>query len=409
MSVNSAQLLLVHPTGSEFSRNAALAFEEAGCLSEFWTSLVWNTEWRLNSILPAHIRRELARRSFAKPLMKTMRTSPFREAGRLLAMKLKLSKLIHHERGICCIDAVYRSLDKRVAQRLNSNSKINTVYGYEDGALEIFRAAAHRGMKCIYDLPIGYWRAGREIQREEAERKPEWASTLSANLDSDEKLERKDQELVLADKIIVASTFTLNTLSQAKGIKAKVSVVPYGSPTVGPERQVSKSGKLKVLFVGILSQRKGISYVFDSVKPLQDHVELTVIGRPPGECAVLNEHLKKHRWIPSLPHAKLIEEMGQHDVLVFPSLFEGFGLVILEAMSRGLPAIVTPHTAGPDFITDGIDGFIVPIRSASAITEKLSVLVRDRQRLNEMGIAARATAQKHSWETYRRKLIESVL
>lgn len=92
--------------------------------------------------------------------------------------------------------------------------------------------------------------------------------------------------------------------------------------------------------------------------------------------------------------------MRRSDVFVFPSLFEGFGLVILEAMAQGLPVITTPHTAGPDLIADGVDGFIVPIRDAPAIAARLDSLHRDRDRLAAMGAAARAKAFSFTWTAY---------
>jgi glycosyltransferase involved in cell wall biosynthesis len=408
-SVNSQRILLAHPTGSAFSRNAALAFAESGRLAEFWTCVAWNTESMLHRMLPGALRAEAGRRSFPVPVRKLTRTSPWRELGRLLAGKLHLPGLTEHERGVFCVDAVYKHLDDCVARRIEKLSQVGAVYGYEDGALHTFRAATRAGLKRIYDLPIGYWRVGRKIQEEEAALKPEWASTLSANLDSAGKLERKDRELELAETIIVASRFTLDTLADAPKVKARIKIVPYGAPPVSTPVVKPRSGKLKALFVGILSQRKGISYVFDAVKPIADHVDLTLIGRPGGRCPALERELSSHRWIPSLPHAQILEEMERHDVLLFPSLFEGFGLVILEAMSRGLPVITTSHTAGPDIIKDGVDGFIVPIRSAEAITQHLTTLMRDRERLQSMGEAARRTAAGCSWENYRRTLVDSVL
>ena len=100
--------------------------------------------------------------------------------------------------------------------------------------------------------------------------------------------------------------------------------------------------------------------------------------------------------------------MGRQDVLVFPSLFEGFGLVLLEAMSRGTTVITTAHTAGPDVLTDGEDGFLVPIRSAEAIRERLEGLVREPGRCRAMGEAARKKAAACSWEAYRRGVVEAV-
>jgi glycosyltransferase involved in cell wall biosynthesis len=96
--------------------------------------------------------------------------------------------------------------------------------------------------------------------------------------------------------------------------------------------------------------------------------------------------------------------MVYHDVLVLPSLHEGFGLVIGEAMGQGVVVITTAHTAGPDLISDGLDGFVVPIRSAEAIEEKLSLLQRDRELLRAMQTAAQAKARSMKWENYRHRL-----
>ena len=125
-------------------------------------------------------------------------------------------------------------------------------------------------------------------------------------------------------------------------------------------------------------------------------------------CAPLNRAVQTYRWIPSLPHEQVLAEIAQHDVLVLPSLFEGFGLVILEAMSRGVPVIATPHTAGRDLISDGIDGYLVPIASSTAIAEKLEEMIRDPERCLAMKHAARATAERYTWAAYRRSLVEAI-
>ena len=98
--------------------------------------------------------------------------------------------------------------------------------------------------------------------------------------------------------------------------------------------------------------------------------------------------------------------MQQHDVLVLPSLFEGFGLVILEAMAQRLPVITTAHTAGPDVISQGVDGFIVPIRSAEAIAARLDQLASTPHLLQEMKQAAQEKAKSQRWENYRESLVQ---
>ncbi len=116
------------------------------------------------------------------------------------------------------MDAVYRALDARVAARLQQDPDIDAVYAYEDGAWASFRSARELGVKAIYELPIGYWRFSRKLLEEEAVREPEWATTLRGNHDSTEKLSRKDEELALADHILVPSEFVRKTLSGVAGV-----------------------------------------------------------------------------------------------------------------------------------------------------------------------------------------------
>src|SRR5439155_16334860 len=94
------------------------------------------------------------------------------------------------------------------------------------------------------------------------------------------------------------------------------------------------AGRIKVLYAGSLRTRKGLSYLLDAVEKLKGAVAMTLLGRKAASgCAPLESAVRKHRWLPTLSHAGVLREMQSHDVLVLPSLFEGFGLVILEAMA----------------------------------------------------------------------------
>ncbi len=366
-------ILLSHPTANQNVRQAALAFAEENLLAEFWTCLNWNEGGVLDRYLPARLRNELRRRSFPDQVKPFIKTFLWREAGRLLSQQLGLRSLTRGETGIFSVDAVYFALDRHVARCLSKSRGIKAVYAYDNGALESFRAARSRGLKCIYEHPIVYWREVRRYQQEEAELHPEWKPTLGALQDSEEKLARKDAELALADVVIVPSTFSKNSLNQAPGLKASVQVVPYGAPSVSYAASENRSGKLAVLFVGALTQAKGLSYLLKAAEKLERQIDLTLIGQRVSSVVPAPALLDKHRWIPSLANDDLLREMARHDVLVLPSLHEGFGLVIGEAMAQGLVVIATTHTAAPDLIQDGVDGFLVPIRSDQAIAEKLEI------------------------------------
>ena len=100
------------------------------------------------------------------------------------------------------------------------------------------------------------------------------------------------------------------------------------------------------------------------------------------------------------PREALLREMSEADVFVFPSLFEGFALVILEAMAAGLPVITTPNTAGPDLIEDGKEGLIVPAGDANALREAMQSLLHNPERARSMGRAAHEKAKEFTWERY---------
>ena len=134
-------ILLSHPTGNEFVREAVRALNEAGLLSEFWTSVSWNQHHFLNRIVPRSVSRELGRRTFSHVRPDQLHCYPWIELGRLAARQLNLSSLLRHEEGKFSVDGTYRALDSRVAARLPFASQIRGVYAYEDGALASF----HRG------------------------------------------------------------------------------------------------------------------------------------------------------------------------------------------------------------------------------------------------------------------------
>jgi glycosyltransferase involved in cell wall biosynthesis len=357
--------------------------------------------------------KDLKRRSLEPTWQTYTRSNPFFELGRLLASKLHLGCFVKHEKGFFCVDRVYHMHDLWVAKNLEKIKKkgLTGVYAYEDGALATFTKAKELGLTCIYDLPIGYWRSARMLMQEEFDINPEWATTITGFNDSPTKLEKKDRELALAEVIFVASSFTKKTLEDYPGTLAEIKVIPYGFPEVKRKKvyQPLVNRKLKILFIGGISQRKGISYLFDAIEGMKDQVDLTIVGhKSVSNCKVLNEALEKHHWIQSLSHDQVLDCMREHDVFVFPSLFEGFGLVITEAMSQGIPVITTDRTAGPDLINDLKEGWIVPTGSSIAIKEVLNSILEKPEVLEQMGKAAQAKAKTRPWSIYGQEMAEAL-
>lgn len=405
-------ILVAHPFGNANVRALLAALAAEGLLAKFITTLGWSTRASWLSRVPARYRSQLQRRSYDLPPDK-VDAYPTRELVRLLAASGGLKPLIEHERGWASIDQVWQDLDRRAADYLlhcQHRAHIRAVYAYEDCAAALFEAAGKTGARRVYDLPIAYWELAGRLLREEAERYPDWEPTLGGTRDSHEKLARKTRELQLADVVVCASNFVLESLPQSTRDAKTCVMVPFGSPSVAPGDGSKDYGMpLRVLFAGSMTQRKGLADLFAAMKLIDSSaVELVVMGSPLQPLAWYRDRLARFTYEPPRPHAEVLRLMRSCDLLVLPSIVEGRALVQQEAMACGLPVIATRNAGADDLITDGETGFLVPIRSPEALAEKISWCASNREATYGMGIAAQSRAAQLTWRGYGEKVLAAI-
>jgi glycosyltransferase involved in cell wall biosynthesis len=402
------KLILSHPTANNNSRTAAYKLAQEDMLYEFYTAIASFPGDFLSKLQGVSFLSEIQRRNFDIALKPYTRLMPWLEVGRILSQKLGFSYLTRNEYGIFSVDSVYRGLDYKIASGLKKAVEhgVDGVYAYEDGALATFKQAKELGIKRIYDLPIAYWELGKKLMSEEADRLPGWASTLGGGLsNSANKLERKKQELELADLVLVPSQFVNDSLPDWAKNK-KVIIAPFGtpvikSPQVSRAEKGSKDGPLRVLFAGSMSQRKGLGDLFAAVKKLNNpNIELVVMGELQAPMEFYRNELSDFTYEHVRPNHEVLSLMKSCDVFCLPSIVEGRALVMQEAMSQGLPLIITPNTGGEDLIIEGETGFLVPIRSPDKIAEKLTWFLENRSDISRMGNMAKLHAEKYTWEKY---------
>lgn len=393
-------ILLSHPTVDTTVRHVARALDRAGVLGEFWTCALDGNAPSSLLVAPDMLAADSpAAAGFASV------NGPGYPAG----LDVWPGPLRNRRQTL---DTMRRFLDRTVSARLACDH-FKGIYAHEDSAEESFRIAGLRGQLRVYDLAGGNWQAEREIYAEEAALEPEWAATLNAPEPAPREIERRNSELRQADLVVVPSSFLLRTLESASPFPETVALIVPGAPALhGPDATPPSSrpnGHLRALFVGDLAQRKGLSYLFAACRELRRAVALTVIGAPPATpCPALERELREVRWLPACTAAEIRAEMAAHDVLIAPSIFDGFDPVIVGALAAGLPVIATPHTIAPDLIDHGVEGFIVPIRAPEEIAAKLDLLRREPERRAEMSIQARCCAHRHTWENYERTVAASV-
>ncbi|MDX1953704.1 MAG: glycosyltransferase [Verrucomicrobiota bacterium] len=390
-----------HPTGNTFVRALLARMESSGVPFEFHTTLGITRQNLLTRVGPGSIRGEMSRRSYDLPANR-LKSRSFREIGRLLSTRLGVRSLTRHESGIFSVDAIYQDLDRSVARKIGGAENVSTVYAYEDGALATFQAARKRGIQTVYELPIAYWETLQKLLHEEAERLPEWEPTLIGTRDSRAKLERKTEEATLAEVVVTPSKFVHDSIPPAIRQRKKCIVAPFGSPLI-PEMtpRTSRKGPLRVLFAGSMSQRKGLADLFAAARLLKrSDVEIIVMGSLLSPIEFYKRYFPQFIYEPTRPHAEVLKLMVSCDIMALPSIVEGRALVQQEAMSCGLPLLVTPNAGGEDLIEEGKTGFLVPIRSPEIIAEKLNWFADHREMIPQMGEYARQKAATYTWERY---------
>ena len=267
-------------------------------------------------------------------------------------------------------------------------------------ASEPLARARQLGVRGWLDCPTAHHRWAERLLTEEQRLQPAYAATMQFPAPSRRVAATLDREIELADELIVLSSSQRRTFEDEGVDPGRLHLVPLGVDTELFRPLPRLRGRpFTIGFVGQVTQRKGISYLMDAFESLRvGSVRLLVVGRPVGPSQPWAREGVDHR----LPVARtsLPELYAEMDVFVLPSLIEGFGLTALEAMACGLPVIVSEHTFASDIVIDGVNGYVVPIRDASSISERIRRLVDDEDLRSEMGANARATAERYPWDSF---------
>jgi len=216
---------------------------------------------------------------------------------------------------------------------------------------------------------------------------------------------REEAIYAQADAITVPSSIALRSFLQMGVPAAKLHLIPYGvqlrdfHPTSSPDPQT-----FDALFAGAAGLRKGVPYLLQAFANLQHpHKTLRIAGsiQPDLRDILARLPTANVEFLGPIPRTQLVDLMSRSHALVLPSVEDGFGLVLSEAMACGCPPIASTNTGAEDLFTDGVEGFIVPIRDPAAITDRLQQLADSPALQQQMRAAALARVQSlGGWADY---------
>lgn len=411
---NPIKILIAHP-GRQHSFRLATALKHYGMLSAYVTT-VYNKD---TSILMKMCKRILSGDALKKaekrkcPDVGDEQVIQFCEAGGLFyLLLLRVDKSKHIAEWYRKTLSVH--FQKKVARYIIKND-VDIVISYDCNSkvlYEILRKEAPNVIR-IMDNAAPCRNYLYKTYREGDKFSGEFRKTYYEDfMKSKEIAEKYSEEVQLADLHIVASSFAANALRYNGINDAQILIVPYGVNQEffvpdGSSKKSTAKDILKVLFVGEINQRKGIYQVLEAAKYFAGKdVEFTLVG---GGKEVKEELYSEYEQYVNFRGVMIPEELSkvyeESDIFIFPTQGDGFGLVILEALSAGLPVISSTMCAGADIIVNGYNGFLIDAYSKEALIDRIGWFNNHRSELPKLSMNARNSVKQYTWDNYERNLV----
>jgi len=392
--------IVISCMGSRERYGLPVALYKTGMLQKLYTDLYfpsWIAPLSSVTIIPNSVRAMLGRNHKELPYQKVVSQYTlgvnFRvRTRRLVSLQQKQELLTKYGSSFAC----------NVAKQL---SNPDVFVGFTAGALETFHTCKEKGIKTILDqVDPGLYEW--ELISKEVEKNPGWEFGSSDTRWSPDFEARVKSELELADEIIVNSQHSKDALSYW-GISKNIHILPIASSIPRLNRiNINNEKPLRILFLGVLSLRKGIHIGVEAVHNLVQRglkVELILAGESFIRPEKLNE-FQGWKYIGSVPGCDVPSLIDSCDVLLFPTFSDGFGMVQVEAISRGMPVISTKNSA--QVIEDGVSGFLVEVGSVNEVEYRIEQYCLDRDLLSTHSNNAFKRSALFSPEEYEKVIIK---
>ncbi|MFQ5455986.1 MAG: glycosyltransferase [Nitrospirota bacterium] len=297
------------------------------------------------------------------------------------------------------------------ASKFIKNKGCNIFHGWSNECLRSIAEAKKKGALVIVERGYCHPYYSKEVLNEEYDR-------LGIKIPEGRRLLRRFDTVIreettaidefeLADYVFVPSQFARETFLKYSFPEDKLVVIPRGFDVNYYRYSAEeRNSTFRVTFVGLLSIRKGVQYLLKTWKALNlKNAELILVGTVHDEIKPL---LNRFSSIDNIKVKGFVKDTvrlyNNSSVFVFPTLIEGSAKVTYEAMACGIPVITTPNAGS--LVTDGVDGFIVPIRDIERLKEKILFLYNNHNAVGEMGYMARKNIEPYTWHRYEKTLID---
>lgn len=301
--------------------------------------------------------------------------------------------------------------------KLAASVNADAVVGYDGCSATLFEKLRELSPETvrIVDMSAANALYLRTVYERDVKLKPEYSASIKgwSRIWDPVDVERTKCELASADAFLCGSSFVANSLSFSGVSMDRCEVCHYGVDiNAFPFHERSEKGlemPLTFVYLGQVSEHKGVSWLFEAFSYFESsQAKLICVGKvnlPDSITSKLPSNVELRGMV---QHDDVSRLLLSSDVMLFPSLGDGFPLSIMEGFASGLPVVCTENTGAADCIVEGENGFVVPIQDSDALRDRIGWFISNREQIPRMAKAAREHVLTYTWDNYYENVADAI-
>ena len=417
--MSTPSIVVIHPY-QQHSLKTAVAVKQAGVLQKYITT-VYNKRGSWTNRLQFLLSKENKLRSEKRKIEglddeNVLQICEIRSLFLLVLQRVDRSRQLYN----WYFQRLIKAFNKKVFNYLKK-TKPDAIIVYDTMSADLIQRIRQDGIKIkvIIDMSAPYYNYMEAVFNEDILKHNGYADDLKRMLDSSIYRYRRKYskyEIDNADAFLVASNFTKKTIEIA-GVKKPTYLCQYGIDDFAAfddscfhHKKIEKP--IKALYVGRVNQAKGAYQLIEIGSQFSENeIVFDFYGAFEPDSEVIKGASSNCMFHGHVPRSEMINAYRKADIMILPSLADGFGFVIPEALSYDVPVITTKNVGASQIIIDGMNGYVIDAGDDHQLQEIIQRIIAHPEEIMEMRKNCGNSIKDLSWSNYNsqvRKAIDDI-
>lgn len=407
------KIIVAHP-GRQHSFKMATALKREGILFKYITTVYDKKSSITNKLVKYFLKGDILKKAKGRSCEElddndVLQYYEFFALITIFLSKNKYLKVFYSKWNVWVASKFY----KKVMKYAKKNN-VDAIIVYDGVSNKHFEILNNTNIKKIIDVSFASRQYLKSIFEKEMKLYPEFNMKDSFKEYKNKLMMKNDLNCTnMADYFLVPSNFVKESLLFCNVKNDAIAVVPYGvdREKFSMKDTLNNDKKLNIIYVGQVSYRKGIHRLLEVISQLdKNSIHLNICGGydKNSDIYIKYKSLENVDFKGYVTRDCLAEEYRKSDLFVFPTLGEGFGLVVLEALSCGLPVLCSSRAGGNDVIKEGYNGYVISMDDNNELLERIQWCINNKDKIRNMKSNAIESVKYYTWDNYYSKVVYEI-